>query len=286
MIVAQAGGAHGEGGLDWYRNATFVSRFPDLEARFAARFDALGTLYVSPGTAAQLSRYDRDGAYAGFVYAPGGFAGTIVIDAAGNFYTPQFAERRIAKISPNGDILRTYDFSSLPRFAADTADLASDQCTLFFTIPSQPMVGRYDVCSDVRLPDLTTTLPTLPREIRLLADGTLLVAAGPNIHRLNSGGQIVQSYFAGAGQVFSALAIDASGLTFWASAGSGLIQFRLADSALLRQLTVQQTVTSIAIFGEPREATGSAPIPTIHFTILMALATALAAIGSLAILRH
>jgi hypothetical protein len=74
-------------------------------------------------------------------------------------------------------------------------DLASDDCTLFYTSLG-PNVKRFDVCANAQLPDFNVTaLPgAFTHDLRELPGGGLLVANQDVIVRLDSAGSIAQTY--------------------------------------------------------------------------------------------
>jgi cysteine-rich repeat protein len=150
---------------------------------------------------------------------PGVGADSIVFDAAGNFYVGHaYGDLKIRKYNASGTFLESYS-AALEGRGTDWIDLATDQCTLFYT-SSGRLVKRFDVCANTQLTDFAT----LPGNgygfaFRLLppGDGTggLLVADFNNIKRLNGTGGVVQTYDSPGEDFWSSLNLDPDGTSFW-----------------------------------------------------------------------
>ncbi len=190
---------------------------------------------------------------------------------------------KILKVAPDGRLLRTFD-QDIPAELWQI-DLAGDQCTLYFTrIFGQ--VGRFDVCTGTRLPDLTTSLPVWgARNVRIVPDGTVLAAGNDSgtapdgvLYRLDGAGQIIQTYDTPDSREWTAVAVDPSGRTFWAQASFGLYQFDLNSGQILRgPVRAQDLANAMSVVGERRAAIDPANIPTLGQWMLMLLAIVLAA---------
>src|SRR5262249_31160429 len=92
-------------------------------------------------------------------------------------------------------------------------DLATDQCTMFYTVTDtlnlfKNTVKRFDVCKNTQLADFTTTLPgSFANDLRIRPNGELLVADTEQVVRLDATGKPIQTY-GGPQGAFIGLALD------------------------------------------------------------------------------
>jgi cysteine-rich repeat protein len=151
--------------------------------------------------------------------SPGSGTESVVFDTAGNFYVGHvYGDTLIRKYNASGTFLESYS-AAIEDSGTDWIDLATDQCTLFYTSQGR-LVKRFDVCANTQLTDFTT----LPRTgyglaLRLLppSDGTggLLVVDYNNIKRLNGTGNVVQTYDSPGEDNWFSLNLDPDGTSFW-----------------------------------------------------------------------
>jgi cysteine-rich repeat protein len=151
--------------------------------------------------------------------SPGLDTESIVFDAAGNFYVGHaYSDTLIRKYNASGTFLESYS-AAIEGRGTDWIDLATDQCTLFYTSQGR-LVKRFDVCTNTQLTDFAT-LPDdgVAYAFRLLppGDGTggLLVADYNNIKRLNGTGNVVQTYDSPGEDTWFSLNLDPNGTSFW-----------------------------------------------------------------------
>jgi cysteine-rich repeat protein len=151
--------------------------------------------------------------------SPGISTESIVFDAAGNFYVGHaYGDFKIRKYNASGTFLESYS-AAMDARGTDWIDLATDQCTLFYTSYGR-LVKRFDVCTNTQLTDFAT-LPGYggAYALRLLSpgDGTggLLVADFYNIKRLNQTGNVVQTYDSPGEDFWFSLNLDPDGTSFW-----------------------------------------------------------------------
>jgi len=117
----------------------------------------------------------------------------------------------ILKLSlPSGTQLANYD---VPR--SDWIDLASDRCTMFYSNEG-PAIHRFNVCTNMALPDFTNVGPAF-YALRILPNGDVLAAAGSGgVKRFNSAGvEITPAYTASGEGFFFAQNLDPDGTHFW-----------------------------------------------------------------------
>jgi hypothetical protein len=243
-------------------------------------FDASGNLYSTNFEANDMTKFDNAGNVlthpfgSGFNRDPE----SCVRDTSGHIYTGQAdVSADILKFNTSGTLLATFNPATGPR-GTDWIDLASDQCTIFYTSEGTT-VRRFNVCTNTQGTDFATGLPgPAAYALRLLPGGGALVADTNQVVRLNSSGIVVQTYPAstyGSSFLF-ALNLDPDGTTFWtADISSGLItRINIATGAQVTQFSSQQQVDTagLAIFGEKTQG-GGGPGPPASLTLAPKTAT-------------
>jgi cysteine-rich repeat protein len=189
--------------------------------------------------------------------SPGSGTESIVFDAAGNFYVGHaFGDLKIRKYNASGTFLESYS-AAIDFRGTDWIDLATDQCTLFYTSQGR-LVKRFDVCANRQLTDFAT----LPGDgyglaLRILppGDGTggLLVADYNNIKRLNGTGNVVQTYDSPGEDYWFSVNLDPDGTSFWSGvATSSFYRFEIASgNTLAGPLSpLVPYLTGICVLGE------------------------------------
>lgn len=232
-------------------------------------FDEAGNLYVTNFSDNSVSRFDSDGNLinAQFVTTDAGSAvESIVFDAAGNFYVGQAdGTRDILKFDAAGNLLQRFDVATEVR-GSDWIDLAADQQTLFYTSEGD-LVKRYDVSTDTQLADFSDlSAGTNAFALRLLDDGGLLVSDSIDIKRLDSAGNITQTYDAAGNDNWFSLNLDPDGTSFWAGdfGTNDLFKFDIVSGAQLQTIDTNADVISSQLFGVTvfGEITQAVPPPT------------------------
>jgi streptogramin lyase len=201
------------------------------------------------------------------VYRPdGSFAGTfggtvncqplaVFVDRVGNVYVSESqCLGRILKFDSSGTLLQRFYVNS-DYIGAWWMDMAPDGCTLFYT-SSGRNIERYDVCADTQLPNFNSApLPGTQFSgalgLRILPDGTVLLADRQDIKRLDSSGNVFAVYPPSPQYGFAALTADPDGQTFWVT--------DTARSLLLR-LDIAQGTTS-ALFHTTAAPKGVVVVP-------------------------
>jgi hypothetical protein len=120
-------------------------------------------------------------------------------------------------------------------------------------------VKRYDVCANVQLPDFNVApLPSLPVEgrgahdVRVLPDGGVLVASDQVVARLNSNGELLQTYAApNEANNWTGIGLVGDG-TFWAVnyEASTVHRFDINSGTRLASFgtnTPSHTIVSVAV---------------------------------------
>jgi hypothetical protein len=252
------------GPLQWRRSdgslrAVLASRV--LGTGEGMAFDASGNLYVTRwsmdpwrATGNTVEKYNTLGVSEGAVGS--GYdcdPHAIIFDPAGNAYVGQAGcSASILKFGPTWAPLAAYPV--LPdRMGAFWIDLAADRCTMFYTSWGAN-VKRFNVCTGTQLPDFNaTSLPGAENhDLRVLADGGVLVASGQVVARLNTEGLVVQTYeIPGEGSVWAGLDLVGDG-TFWAAnyETSNLYRFHLETGDVVSSFnagTPGHTVVAIRV---------------------------------------
>ena len=221
--------------------------------------DGGGNLFTTNFTNSTVSKFDSAGnlLQANFGSGYNNSPESIVFDTTGNMYVGLAdGSRDLLKVNAIGAIIARYDTITEAR-GTDWIDLASDQCTMFYTSEGA-LIKRYNVCTNTQLPDFAAGLPGECRGLRLLADGGALVACGDAIRRVNFVGAVIQTYDAPNENSWFVLALNIDGTSFWtANTNSGTIfRFDIATAAQLSTFASSpaHNVAGLAVVGEPRPA--------------------------------
>lgn len=234
-----------------------------------------------------------DAVFSGFAIA---FAKVIRVDASGGlvFTSQGFTSIKGIAIEANGLSLGSFGdnpsviqlnasgqyLGSIPVADAGAAiDLASDQCTLYSVLNFT--LARTNICTGGPSTVLSTTLPYVSHDLRILPDGTILVASSFSMVRFAPDGTIVRTYPTPA----SSLALDIDGHSVWISSAAGLSKFDLNTGNITTgPIAVGIDVFGLAVYGEPRAALAAA-VPTVSPIVLVLLGFALGIVGFVARVR-
>jgi hypothetical protein len=191
-------------------------------------------------------------------------------------------DQAVFVIGPNGSTLGFVDFAYQLGGAGTAIDLAPDQCTLYYGLSSG--FRRYDLCHNQLLP-VFSTVPDYPQAVRLLPDGSILVANTNVVSRISALGTVMRTYPVGAFQV----ALDVDGTSFWTARGTFLYKVDIeSGQVLVGPVDVGSFIMAIGIVGEPRVATSPAAIaaiPALSPAVLFLLLVSLAAIAIVRLTR-
>jgi hypothetical protein len=163
--------------------------------------------------------------------APGGDSESIVFDGSGNFLVgnPDFhpggdlTKAVVLQYSPAGTLLNTFTVATENR-GSDWVELSADGSTLYYTSEGLH-IKTFDLVHNAQGADLNANIfpGSFAYALRLLPQslgGGFLLADQEDLVRLDSSGNVVQSYF-GAQEESSwfALNLDTNGTSFWAGDG-------------------------------------------------------------------
>jgi len=217
-------------------------------------FDSSGNLYVtnfSNGNFAKITG-PGDPHTASIVASPGGSPESIVFDATGDYYVSNAGTSVFTKYNSAGNLLNSYTAAIEDR-GIDWLDLAANQTTMYYTSEGQT-VFSYDVSTGTQLSPFSTGLTgSYAYALRVLGDGGMLVADSETIVRLDSGGNIVQSYDTTGNNSWFALNLDPNGTSFWSGDfGTGqLVKFDIASGAVQQTIyTGSSSLYGVSVYGE------------------------------------
>jgi hypothetical protein len=230
-------------------------------------FDATGNFYVTNFGGGSISKFAGPGdPHTVSTFASGINASpeSIVFDAAGNMYVGVAdGDRDVRKYSSTGTLLATYNVATTSR-GSDWIDLAADQKTLYYTSEGNT-IKRFDVSTNTQLADFAN-LPGRPAfALRILADGTVLVADSAAVYRVDSTSAVLNTYDVAGNNNWFALNLDPNGTSFWSGDfGTGqLVKFNIATGAVeLTIATGSSSLFGVSVYGEITQGGGgNAPEP-------------------------
>lgn len=212
-------------------------------------------LLVTNWTASNMTKFDNTGT----IILPNPFITndasshneSIVFDAFGNMYIGQAdGTRDVIKRDSAGNFLARYDVATQNR-GSDWIDLAADNKTLYYTSEGTT-IFRYDLSTSTQLADFATFAGGNAFALRLLAGGGLLVADGVDIRRLDSLGNVIQTYDDPSVSQWFALNIDPDGTSFWSADYSShqIFKFDIATGAVLDHFDTPSNISGLTVFGE------------------------------------
>lgn len=208
-------------------------------------FDAFSNLFVTDFTANAVSKFPGLGPAASFGSGYNCKPESMVFDAAGNGYVGETGcSHAIVKLDPYGTITAVYQ-PAVEQQGTDWIDLASDQCTIYYTSQG-PSVLRFNACTGRQMAPLTSQL-TEALALRILPDGGVVVANLKNIKRLDGDGKAVQTYDATGEDCWSALTLDSDGTSFWATdyCTSDVVRFDLNHGTLISKFNAGAPANSV-----------------------------------------
>lgn len=224
--------------------------------------DASGRLFVtdaSPqaGTPSVNALYvfDQNGNPSSF--GPDGTpANSLSFARHGNLFTASATGPQIIQHASDGTVLATFT-PAIDAGAVDWIDLASDQCTMYYTY-GPAVVKRFDVCAKVDAPDFAATSVRVAHDLRIRSNGQVVLAGGNEVVLLNTDGTVALQMGSGLSPSFNALALDPDGTSVWVGDQTGQVfHFDLSTGAQIGQTIVTNftSVHGLAVVGEQRVGT-------------------------------
>jgi streptogramin lyase len=247
-----------------------------------------GNFYVTDFSAANVSEFSNTGALIGTFgsgYTATANPESILFDGSGNVWVGQASApadpHNVLEFNGAGAPINSFAVASQDR-GSDWIDLGADQHTLYYTSEGNTIL-TYNTSTHTQGADIGTMTGAAAYAIRLLGDGTALVADSATVDRIDlTTGAIVQTYVipGSSGNLF-ALNLDPNGTDFWTGdSGNGdLWRVNIASGI------VEQTIATgaagnlfgVSVYGEITQS--STPEPG-------QLGTSLALIGLLAFLGY
>lgn len=200
-------------------------------------FDKAGNLYVTNFNNT-VSKFDTNGTLVTSSFITAGFAlESILFDKAQNVWVGDAGSTSIRQFSSSGGSipLNTYTVASEAR-GTDWIDLAADQTTMYYTSEGSHLKA-FDTATNTQLADVTNQLTGgASYALRLVGDGTVLVANTADIKRISlATGAVLQTYDAAGQNSWFALNLDPDGKSFWSGdfGTDDFFKFDIASGALL-----------------------------------------------------
>ncbi len=183
-------------------------------------FDANGNFYVSDDTSGAISEFSPTGAPMGQFATGLQNPESLVFDSSGNLYVGQQTTPYVAEFTPSGQRLADIGPLQTELYGDDWIDLSSDQCTLYYTTEGTDIL-RYNKCTNTQLPNFNPTPFSgyAAFEVRILANGDVLVADSGAVLLLDQSGNVIQTYscasMPGCQGLLFAVSVDPDGTSFW-----------------------------------------------------------------------
>ena len=236
-------------------------------------FDAGGQLRSTNFEAANMSLFDNVGNLLQAIWATG-FSGepeSCLVDRSGHIWVGISDSDEIREYDAGGTLLNTFHAQRQSR-GTDFIDLAADQCTMFYTSEGSS-IKRFNTCTNQQGTDFATGLPAPCYALRLLADGTVLVACARAVQHVDTTGAVVKTYTPAepiSGQLF-ALNVDPDGTSFWTADlanNGGIFRFDIASGTEIKHFAsgAPVDVAGLAVFGE-RTVGGTQPSGNVSGTV-------------------
>jgi DNA-binding beta-propeller fold protein YncE len=223
-------------------------------------FDSSGNLYVTNFSVGNVIKYTGPGAtHTSSLFFTGGSSNeSIVFDSSGNAYISNAGNGNIFKVNSSGvQIGATLNTGG----RADWIDLNAANTKIFFTQDVSKGIGILDIASNTPGPPVSTTFGNFA--LRLLADGSFMVANAQDIKHLNGSGGLLQSYDIAGHDAWFALNLDPDGVTFWSADfnTADFCRFNIATGAqvggCVNTGTGGNSVFGLAVFGEITQGCGN-----------------------------
>jgi hypothetical protein len=240
-------------------------------------FDSNNNLYVADDLSGNVSEFSPSGTPMGQFATGLSNPISLVFDSSGNLYVGQQSTPYIAEFSPSGQRLADIGPLSTQLYGTDWIDLSSDQCTFYYTTEGTDIM-RYNKCTNTPLPNFNQVSFTGygAFELRILANGDVLVADSSDVFLLDQAGNVIQDYSCSSlpgceGGLF-AVSVAPGGTSFWTGdAFSGYIwQVDLGTGNVLQTINAHTgSLFGLSVDGQLMAATS----PTVTVSAPSTLST-------------
>ena len=223
-------------------------------------FDSSGNLYVTDFSSSKVEELagPTDPHTATVFGGSNSTNESIVFNAAGQVYIGSVAGNGINEFSATGTLLGNV----IAGTRVDWMDLAANQTTMLYT-QEGTAIHTVNVVTGVAGPDFASGGAMNGGEayaLRILADGSVLLADGQYVIHFDSAGNVIRTYDSGVDAMFS-LNVNNDGTSFWSGSfqNGTLYRFDIASGALLQTInTGSFSLYGVSVFGEVTEGCGSA----------------------------
>jgi hypothetical protein len=269
-------------GPDTYAFKTTLTGAPSVFTT-GSGFDKYKNFYVTNFDQNRISKFDDTGAFLG-VFAitdPASSVESLSIARSAAHTGTNFSvyagqadgTRDILKFNENGVLLDRFNVPT-ERRGSDWIDLATDQCTMYYTSEGQRVL-RYDVCEDTPLPDFTNQ-GLLHFAMRIRPGGQVLAANSLDIRRYNADGSVAQIYDVPGFDSWFALNMNPDNTTFWSadSVNSQAVKFDIKTGEVRAMISPRKPgrVFGLSVFGE-KTASGGGVIRASGVTVTQGAGT-------------
>jgi hypothetical protein len=223
-------------------------------------FDTSGNLYVTNFSGSSVSKLAGPSDPHTATLFGSGYATpeSIVFNAAGEVYVGNLSNG-IRHYDAAGNFLGSVIGST----RVDWMDLSADQHTMLYT-QEGTAIHTVNLLTGVAGPDFVSGIAGGEAfALRILSDGSVLLADDEMVRRFNSSGTQIQTYsVAGVGGIFS-LNLNNDGTSFWTGSFENgiLYRFDIASGALLQTLNTGvggSRLYGVSVFGEVTQGCGTA----------------------------
>lgn len=235
-------------------------------------FDKTSRLYVTGFNGNYVARFNSNSTF--LDYWGSGYNSdpeSIVFDAVGNAYVGQpDGSGDVIKMDAAGNPVSFFDVFREDR-GSDWVDMAADQKTLYYTSEGQNIM-RFDVSTNTQLTNFVSGLGSIAYALRILSDGSVLVANTGNVLHLATDGSVIKTYDISGEDSWFALNINPDGTSFWSgNYGTGnAYKFDIASGANLGTIaTGSSAFFGLTVYGE--KTVGVTPEPTTMVLLGMGL---------------
>lgn len=219
-------------------------------------FDQEGNLYTTNFEANDMSKFDKNGNLVASSFISSStfdeHPESCVFNSKDQMYVGQAdGNAQVLEFDTSGNLLNSFSPAPQDR-GTDWIDLAADQHTLHYTSEGSS-VKQFDVGSNSQLPDFASGLPAPCYAHRILADGGEIVACASEVVRLDSSGNIAQTYPVDPNHNLFALSIDPDGTSFWTADFNGDVwHVDIATGDVIKMFNAQPAsdVAGLAVVGE------------------------------------
>jgi hypothetical protein len=250
-----------------------VDSLGNVQFNTGSAFDSNNNLYVADDSQGAVSEFSPTGAPIGQFATGLSNPDSLVFDKNGNLYVGQQTTPYIAVFSPTGQRMKDIGPLSTELFGNDWIDLSADQCTFYYTSEGAD-IYTYNQCTGTQGTYNTQGSTTSHAwnqvpfsglgafEVRILANGDVLVADSSAVLLLDQNGNVIQTYscssLPGCQGLLFAVSVDPNGTSFWTgdSVSGDVWHVDLATGHVVKSFTTNPgTLYGLSVDGQLMAAT-------------------------------